>query len=163
MPSIAIFSLAKPCKHRACQEWSNTVVPGRVPIPFLSPHYYMLLNTFSTVYLKINKTKDWGWRSSTWRTQGRRNPCCCCWGKGGHPCWACQASRAGCGEWPVPRVHSTGLIWATSHHGERACCISAILSILHCPSVVGFSSTWLHHSMSLQQRMLIWALKCHSF
>lgn len=135
-------------------------MPGRAPIPFFPLHYHVLLNKFSTVYLKINKTKDWGWRSSTWGTQGRGNPYCCCCGKGGHPCWVRWANRAGCGEWSVPYVH----LLASSEPSLITVNVPAVFQ----PSspfliMAGFFSVQLCHSMPLQQHLLLLVLKCHSF
>lgn len=158
-------SKAKHCSSlpgKAQQDWPwSSTVPGTVPVSLLPPHYHVLLNNFSTVYLKINKTKDWGWRSSTWGTQGRGNPCCCCCGKGGRPCWACWASRAGYGEWPVP--HDTS--WTSSEPPFVMVNVPAAFqpSFPSSPSIHG----WFPQHLTVSQHaspahVLLSALKCHS-
>lgn len=147
-------------KARQDRAWSRTV-PGRGNIPLLPPHYHVLLNNFSTVYLKINKMKDWGWRGSTWGTQGRGNPCSCCCGKGSRPCWACWASRAGCGEWPVPQTTSP----ASPEPPFIMVNVPAAFqpSFPSSPSIHG----WFPHLLAVSQhvspaRVFLSALKCHS-
>lgn len=159
-PLHSVFYWGQSLARLSLKQHCQAQFPFSLFLP-LPPQHHILLNNFSTIYLKMNN-KRLRLKKLHLGNLRLRKPLLLLlllWKR--RPSLLSLPSQQSRLWWVIcPPCHLLGLVGATFCYGECACCISAILStvILHglFPQCLAVS-----HSMPLQHVFLS-ALKCHS-